>query len=85
MTIRLPNATVVDINPTTQPRDPTWTATIAVEGDRESIGSCETAVEPTADSERVMSRLLGLQLAHAILGMEDDLLDELLGNLKINR
>ena len=33
----------------------------------------------------LLSRLIGLQLAHIILSIEDDLLDELLGNLKVNR
>ena len=66
------------------PRDPSMSDDPA-EGDGDSIGSCETAVEPTARNERVMSRLLGLQLAHAILGMEDDSLDELLGNLEVDR
>ena len=56
---------------------------LAAEGNGESIGSDKTAVEPTADSERVMSRLLGLQLAHTILDMEDDTSDELLGNLEV--
>ena len=64
---------------------PTRLARIAVEGDRDSIESCETTVEPIVDSKRVMLRLLGLQLAYTILGIENDSSDELLGNLKINR